>query len=391
MTVLYKMNKSGTISWWEIESSISDQEQPETNHGYRTWWGNDHKARTRQTENTQFTYQANRITMSVSEQIEAQISEMIVRKGYSRDIPTTSPELPMLAQTWASFVEKANSEGSKVEHFDSFYYQPKLDGIRCIATPNTLYSRRNLPFTSVPHIELALSTLKDDPEFAAIKLDGELYYHGADLQYIQSIVSKKQFDPFMYKEISYQVFDIVDTELTFEQRHVKLTKVIDRLAELWKYTNFPDNMHRHITPDCPVQLVDTAFLSEPTINAATIIQRMNTELVNFGYEGLIIRNPQGMYQPNYRSFDLIKYKEFADAEFLILDVVEAKNKLGTFLCQTMAGKRFKVAPAWTSERKRQILRYKDNYVGRLLTVKYEKLSNDGIPLKPIGVIVREGT
>ena len=401
MTILYKLNNSGTVSWWEIEAVyVEEQPNPEedvivteersciTATGYNTWWGSDHTTRSRMTQNTQFTPASDKPTLSVESQIHSQIQEKIARKGYSRDIPSSSPELPMLAQTWVDFVEKANSINSRTEHWPSAFIQPKLDGIRCIATPISLYSRRNVAFTSIPHIEMAMNALLDT-EFSSIKLDGELYIQGADLQTIQGVVSSREPNKFLYKSIVYHVFDVVDQSLSMSERVSILDYFQSCINPIWN-DYIPEGIEKPNIP-CPIQIVPTVHEVGPTDDSdfITRLHKHNTLFRNLGYEGTILRNPSAKYQPNYRTFDLIKYKEFADSEFLILDVLPVKNNQGVFLCQTMHGKTFKCSPSWTASRKEAILRYKDNYVGRKLTVKYERLSQEGIPLKPIGVTIRD--
>lgn len=405
MVTLYKVNNLGQISWWEIEEVTGPAKQylddsrtsvdtPQDLFasnpipiGYNTWWGNDHRTQSRQTDNHQFTPASDKPTMSVHQQIQSQIDEMIARKGYSREIPSRPPEMPMLAQTWADFCVKANSDLSEVSHWPDFFLQPKIDGVRCIATPLSLYSRRNSEITSVPHIEATMNLLLQHPKYSSIKLDGELYFHGADLQTIQSAVLRKSYDPNMYRYITYQVFDVVDTTLPQHTRLSLLNEVVDELTALWQQTD----MGRHKTSDCPIQSLQTSYHRANTGELATqdIIRKIHNELRDAGYEGVVLRKADALYQCDYRTFDLIKYKDFADAEFLIIDVIEAKDRMGTFVCQTLSGKTFKCAPSWTTERKRQILRYKDNYIGRRLTVKYERISKDGIPLKPIGVTIRD--
>jgi DNA ligase-1 len=406
MTTLYKLNNSNTISWWEIEivedivpgaelrpTSVDRPQDCLADSvpiGYNTWWGIDHRTQTRQTFNHQFTPASDKPSMSVHEQIRAQIDEQIARKGYSRELPSSPPELPMLAQTWADFVDKAGSYQSEVCHWPGAYIQPKLDGIRCIATPLNLYSRRNKEFTAIPHIEMVMNAFLAHPSLSTLKLDGELYIPGADLQTVQGTVSRKTADPFMYRSVEYHVFDIINKD-TMTNRILLLERLAEVLDDLWAIFVPPPGLEKHMTKNCPIKVVPSAYVHGPTdsANFVSILQGTNTEFRNKGYEGVILRNPSAYYQPNYRTFDLIKYKEFADAEFMITDVIPVKNNQGVFVCKTLSGKTFKCTPAWTKERKEQILRYKDNYIGRQLTVKYERLSADGIPLKPIGVRTRD--
>jgi DNA ligase-1 len=294
----------------------------------------------------------------------------------------------MLAHQYKDFVRLANSEASEVEHFDYAYLQPKLDGIRCLTTCWTLQSRRNTPITSCPHIEEFLEHVHNTSEFwHGIKFDGELYIHGADLQTTQSAIARKEYHSSLIRGIKYHIFDVVDVETPFADRATLLTTFEKELNDLWE-TFEPTKPYWY--DGCPIEVVPsyhTPGTDSPDFH--NVLQRVHKNFMNSGYEGTIIRNPLAKYQLNYRTYDLLKYKDQLDAEFKVIDVVEGKNSCAIFLCVTATGKKFKVNPAYTVSRKRQVLRYKENYIGKLLTVKYEKLSQEGVPLKPIGHTIRE--
>ncbi len=74
---------------------------------------------------------------STIEEYYSRIAYQRDRKGYSVEIPTSRPSLPMLAQEY-----KKNPE------FAQTALQPKLDGIRCIMSNEGLLSRKNRYFTS---------------------------------------------------------------------------------------------------------------------------------------------------------------------------------------------------------------------------------------------------
>ena len=122
------------------------------------------------------------------------------------------------------------------------------------------------------------------------------------------------------------------------------------------------------------------------------IKTFHKKYIKLGYEGVIIRNKNGLYKEKNRSNDLLKYKEFVDDEFEIVDY-----KCGTgqdanaviWICKTKDEKIFNARPEGTLEERRKFYRYGKQYIGKLLTVRYQNLSKDGIPRFPVGVTIRD--
>jgi DNA ligase-1 len=88
---------------------------------------------------------------------------------------------PMLADEWGH-------RKDKIEY--PVWVQPKLDGVRCIASKDGLYSRQGKPILAAPHILEALTPLFEiNPDLI---LDGELYNHDLkeDFNKIISLVRK---------------------------------------------------------------------------------------------------------------------------------------------------------------------------------------------------------
>lgn len=385
-TTLYKLNNTGKVSWWTITPNSNDPSNP----FYEVSWGQDHKQQS--VENNYQRTSAKHKPSSLEDQVQSKINEMIARKGYSYDIPTSSPELPMLAQPWKDFRAAVDSDRSEVRDFELTYLQPKIDGIRCIATGYTMYSRRNDVIRSCPHIELLLQALHE--VYGPFKLDGELYIEGADLQTISSAVKRGSYDPIMVHHIKYFVFDLVDLELTFKDRSAKLREIYANVPKAYELA-----VSRIDRTSIPKFLINRPIPFEfvPTYRSTTTghplfsqeLKEYHEAFVQKGFEGTIIRNGESLYQPNYRTFDLVKYKDFMDSEFPVVDVLKDKDDCAIFLCKTEEGKHFKVTPSFRKTRRQQIYLNKENYIGQNLTVSYEKFSKDGVPLKPIGKAIRQ--
>lgn len=269
---------------------------------------------------------------------------------------------PMLAQTFE-------------KHSDKIVYpclaQPKLDGIRCIAIKKghnvTLWSRTRKRITSCPHIEKSIAF--HFARFENLILDGELYNHDlkSDFEKIVSAVRKENPSP-ESERVQYHIYDVV-LDGTNLQRARWLT-----LNALWSDRE-------------PLRLVKTEG-----IRTEADISTLFKEYRKAGYEGLMLRNNNAPYE-NKRSYNLQKVKEFDDAEFEIVGVVEGKGKLqgllGAFLCKTQDGTEFEVKMTGNQEETKKFLNDSSLWKGKLLTVQYQGLTGKNkVPRFPVGLRLR---
>jgi len=100
----------------------------------------------------------------------------------------------------------------------------------------------------------------------------------------------------------------------------------------------------------------------------------------------------GMYNVGNRSADLLKMKEFQDDEFEITGFYEGEGGekgLVLWKCKTKDDKEFGCRPQGTHEDRRELFKHGADYVGKMLTVRYQELTKDGIPRFPIGIAVRD--
>ena len=120
---------------------------------------------------------------------------------------------PMLAKKWEDYENKIEFP---------VYAQPKLDGIRCIATKDGLKSRTGKDIVAVPHIFEALQEFFTyNPD---VVLDGELYCDKFDNDFNaichhvrRSKVTEESLEK--AKVIEYHVYDIVDDTMYFSKRN----------------------------------------------------------------------------------------------------------------------------------------------------------------------------
>ena len=357
---LYILNNFNDISWWKIEFN------PETKTNVITWGRRTHHHPPQESHHGQQV-----LENSTIDEFNSRVAYQIDRKGYSVEIPTCQPSFPMLAQ-----------EYKKNPLFDKTALQPKLDGIRCIMSRDGLLSRKNKYFSSCPHLELYLHKL---PE--GIKLDGELIIPNSPINTIESFVMRQTPDLRICQEIEYHVFDIIDTEAPFSERILEAARIVEEIEEYyvkcWTTENHPYQKIGYFSKKCPFKIVHTILHDEPVSDDA--LKDQFDEFKEQGYEGMMVRNLDAPYEINKRSPGLLKMKSFVDSEFEIVDVVPGSNGAGVFVCTTSSGQEFKCSFRGTAAKRKQILIYKQNYIGKFLKVEFEGLSEYGIPRCPVGV------
>lgn len=245
------------------------------------------------------------------------------------------------------------------------FVQAKLDGVRCIYRDGVLTSRTGKAFPDMDHITKQLKGCK-------LVLDGELYSDTLSFQQFVGLVRKTKHsaaEKELLKQVNLWVYDCVNDK-PFERRLTALDKFFAKKVKL------------------------TAVKLLPTGDAADAdeLKRWHDFFVSEGKEGLIIRNRAGLYQLAARSKDLQKYKEFEDSEYKVTGFTDGEGSeegLVIWICATPEGKEFHVRPRGTHEARSEIFLHAENYIGKELTVRYQELTEEGIPRFPIGIAFRD--
>jgi ATP-dependent DNA ligase len=210
-----------------------------------------------------------------------------------------------------------------------------------------------------------------DLEGCELVLDGELYSDTLNFQQFVGLVRKTKHKPAeieLLKQVKLWVYDCVN-DAPFE----------GRINMLWDM--FGERSYDHIK-----------LLSTDLCNTKEELKGWHDKFVTEGKEGLIIRNKAGLYQLAARSKDLQKYKEFEDAEFSVIGFTEGEGLekgLVIWVCETDDKKAFHVRPRGTHEDRAAIFKNAGDYVGKKITVRYQELTEDGIPRFPVGVAFRD--
>ncbi len=292
-------------------------------------------------------------------------------KGYVVEMPKAGDVVtnslgfikPMLAQP----IEKVKSWEFPV------YVSPKLDGHRMLATVQdgqvVLYSRQGKE-VSVEHIRGQLQILFDNKRWDGTTLDGEIYQHGETLQRISSLVKKPKPES---NNLVYHVYDITDKNESYGSRLATLNNLL---------TNFSKS----------IVVVPTSF-----VGALALLNEMHSEHLAQGYEGTMIRHGDTGYEDGKRSKSLMKKKDFQDAEFKVVNVLEGKpiikaNKtynVAIYECVTNEGRRFTCTAPGTMQEKHDAWVNRAAALEKMLTVKFFNFTPDNIPFLPVALRLRE--
>jgi len=273
---------------------------------------------------------------------------------------------PMLAKKWEDYAHKIDFP---------VYAQPKLDGIRCIATKDGLKSRTGKDIVAVPHIFESLQEFFTyNPD---VILDGELYCDKFDNDFNaichhvrKSKVTEESLEG--AKVIEYHIYDIVDTTMSFHER--------------------TDFIELHFGDESDFQSVDYIVAVETQyVISKEMLDTLYGQWQEEGYEGQMIR----LNEPyeNKRSNTLLKRKEFQDAEYTILGWREGiGNRAGTighFKFETEDGVQFNSNIKGDFEYLAGLLDEVDNLIGKAATIKYFSLTPDGVPRFPYVIAIRD--
>ena len=286
---------------------------------------------------------------------------------------------PMLADKFKEELYHKKSRAFKIEF--PAYVQPKLDGLRCISylenNKVVLQSRTGMKFENFDILRDQLMKIFSIVG-EGVYLDGELYTDSIIFEELSGLVrlttektNKEQIEKI--NNIKYNLFDIYFTnspDLIYSVRK-------EKLEQLMKIKNI-----------YLLNLVDANL-----IDNFTNIDNYHNDYVSKGYEGLMVRDKEGIYEPNKRSKYLQKFKKFMEEEFEIIGFKEGSgDEKGCVIwrCILKDGKEFNVRPKGTREQRKEYFKNGKFYVGKKLTVIFQEYEDSGIPRFPVGKDIREG-
>ena len=312
-----------------------------------------------------------------------------MKDGYVADIDAlnesgisgSGSRKPMLAKVYDPNKKQSGSKnlkGWKLEGVE-VGVQCKFDGVRRITFVSQsgveMYTRSGDRTSTLPHIEaellesyLRLCKTYPELEQTGIWLDGEAYSHEISFNMINGITRKgattvKEHEARMF--IKYFVYDVM-SDLGYKER----AKMID-----------------HFVSPHVIKVETDYVLATPAVLEAEFIK-----FVEQGYEGAMIRQLDEGYGAD-RQKQLLKYKAFEDAEFVVVGAVESSihGRIGSFTMRMdkvsydRAGKlidTFEATPIASHSEKDWAWANREQFIGQKVTVNFFGRSEYGVPRFP---------
>lgn len=336
------------------------------------------------------------------QQLELELNSLVkkaIDKGYKR-LPNplytyTEEELQQFVGT-----KLTNAEGSlkpqlakqadKITNkqvFDKDYYiSRKINGVRCLIF---LDNKGEIHTSSRGAIDYDIAInhiiwhpkleqfLKNNPN---IILDGEIYKHGMNLNDISGLCRQRETLG-KGKDLEFYWYDIVDTEMSAEQRILKLQEFAKELELTF------DPFKQWNKDDLKIQIVPQELISG--YNNMII---KHDQFVLEGWEGAVIRLASATYGLNARTNNMIKIKKYDTISCKVVGIEQGLRKYDdmVFICQMPDSERqFKAKPIGNHDLKVNYTEnFKSDYLGHMADIKYFNLSAHGVVEQPTLTVFR---
>ena len=229
-----------------------------------------------------------------------------------------------------------------------WWLSEKLDGVRAYWDGKQFLSRNGNRYVAP---EWFTRGLPDTP------LDGELWVGRKQFQRTVSIVRRSDGSE-LWREVRYLVFDAPALAQPFEQRQAAVTKLLAA----------------HQSPYA-------LGLAQSVCQSAEHLTRELHRIEALGGEGLMLRRPASLYEPR-RSATLLKVKSFHDCEAVVIGHEPGKGRhkgrLGALLVALPNGIQFACGTG-LSDAQRDL----PPAIGETITVKFQELTEGGVPRFPV--------
>ncbi len=253
--------------------------------------------------------------------------------------------------------DKKNLMLAKVYHADidvrEYLVSEKLDGVRARWDGKNLRSRNSKIFAA-PFWFTA--------NFPQETLDGELWSKRGDFAQISSIVNKKDAHE-AWKSLKLWVFDLPLEKSNFETRAQKIRTIVHQANSSY-----------------------LAVVEQSSVKNNVVLMHQFEKIIAKGGEGLMLHKKSAFYKHG-RSNDLLKLKQYLDAEAKVLGYKKGKGRLknmvGSLKVENDDGVIFFIGSGLTDTQRKN-----PPPIGSKITFRYQSFTKNGIPRFPVFLRIR---
>ena len=251
------------------------------------------------------------------------------------------------------------------------WVSPKLDGYRCLAVgvdgEFTLYSRNGSVYQNFPNIKEALGTMFP------------VGYHVFDGEIMSGSFNEMQKSAFASKrgttvgDVKYHIFDYINYFQWIAGRFLdgyaaRYFKLLEVFASSVKVSELLLIVPHYLCGDLGT------------------VRTLQAKFEGQGYEGAMC-NPDIPYYMGRKSNSLLKFKSMLTWECEIIGFVEGKGRLegtlGKVLVRQENEKNGEVGSGFDDAERHEIWSKQDSTLGRIIEVKFQEITEDGMMRFPI--------
>lgn len=274
-----------------------------------------------------------------------------VKKGYSSSGQQEEQRGVMLATDYYDLAKRKIG----VNLPETIIVSPKLDGIRCKMLNDQYMSRNNILYRAIPQ-RIQNFMRGRGP------VDGEMYIHQVSLRKLNGLVNKP--DPELTPRLGYHLFDLPIPRVPVEERKAMLVDLYDN-----------EESRANGIFVVPYFTIDSARVEE-----------YKNRFTQALYEGVMINLLGAPYEWK-RSRSLIKWKDFLEAEFMVVDVGVDREGHALAVCEHN-GVRFEVTLKAEDWMKEDLANNPDKILGKPLTTRFQGFLDSGKPQFARGMVER---
>ena len=274
----------------------------------------------------------------------------------------------------------ANLYDSQKHNIDGWFYSEKYDGVRGLWNGSEMISRNGIVLNIPDFIRQELETVVND-DGEVYELDGEIWFGIGNFDLASGQARRFEPDSEIWKSAKYMVFDCQSINDKFKNRYKVLQK-------LFKNSNYKF-----------IELVEQNIVRDN-------IREVLKEYLDNGSEGLILKNPESLYE-HKRSKNMLKMVASFSDEAIVVGYTKGINKYNNMvgaLVVNMNDSTFSVGSGLTDrQRYAKFNKWSDEEVdksrknlkdssvpviGSVVTIKYKEINKSGKPKHPVFVTVR---